>query len=208
MGLDLGSVFDSTASWLCSSRIVNRVISNPIFTALLITALAVVILMGVFHYCMKKAGWKRIARMSIYLLLVVSAVVFVHHYAVLHRMKADSLQQGVRSVFQSITDAQASGVDGGSNYPVLPPSGTTVGAGDVSQPAAYDGGGGDDDEDAPCPCEGAPATVGAAARPPVSSVSAARPSEPVAARADNVKLGDGEITISDVTIPSTRNPVI
>ena len=203
MGLNLASVFDNAASWLCSSRIVNRVISNPIFTALLITALAVVILMGVFHYCVKKAGWKRIARMSIYLLLVVSAVVFVHHYAVMHRMKADSLQQGVRSVFQSITDAHGSGIDGGSNYPVLAPSGApSVGAGDVSQPV-YDGGG-----DAPCPCEGAPDSVDAAARPTVGAAPAARPAPAAAPRADNVELGNGEITIADVTISTTRNPVI
>lgn len=184
MGFDLSHAFDRMGSWLCSSKIVNAVISNPIFTALLITALAVVIIMGVYHYCLRKSGWKRIARLSIYLLLVVSAVVFVHHYAVLNRMKTESIMQNSRDVFQSL-----GAVQGSAEHPVAPPTSAILGGDD-----------GDVAED--CGCTGAPTAVGAASARPNSA-----PPVPTVTRPDNVQLGEDGITISDIQVPSTKSPL-
>lgn len=202
MGFDISHTLDRVASWLCSSSIINAVISNPIFTALLITALAVVVIMGVLHYSVRNSGWKRIARMSIYLLLVVSAVVFVHHYAVLNRTKTETMMQNSRDVFQSLGTVQGRG-----EHPVLPQSAMAVG-GDRDGLDNIAHGSADDDEPAdeiPCPCKGAP-MVGAASLPSVPGHSSSAPAPSVSSRPDNVELGEGGITISDIMVPSTKSP--
>ncbi len=198
MGFDAGHTLDRMASWLCSSSIVNTVIGNPIFTALLITALAVIVIMSVLHYSVRNTGWKRITRMSIYLLLVVSAVIFVHHYAVLNRMKTETMMQNSRDVFQSLGTVQGRG-----EHPVLPQSTTAVGGDRDGLDNTENGSAGDDDSaEAPCPCKGAP-TIGAAALPGASSPA---PAPSVSSRPDNVELGEDGIMISDVMVPSTKSP--
>lgn len=200
MSLDIQHALDGAATWLCSAPIVTRVVSNPIFTALLITALAAVVLMGVYRYCAWKAGWKKAARAAIYLLLVVSAVVFVHHYAVMHKVRSESLQEGVRSVFNSINDA---GVRGGAEHPVDLPF-RAAGPED-----AVSGGGA---PAPPCPCQGA--ALGAAERPalrPDGLRPGPRPDNiRQAAPPANIQLGGAgapAVTIADVMVPSTQTPL-
>lgn len=201
MGFDVSHALDGAASWLCSSRLVSKIISNPIFTALLITALAMVVIMGVYHYCMRQGGWKKTVRMAIYLMMVISAVVFVHHYAVMARARNESLQAGVRSVFKSISDQ---GVSGSGEHPVTPggsegPSTYPAGAnrpviGGAHPSAAATGG--------ECPCKGAPVLGSSpAAFPAQRSVATPVPAD---LRPDNVALGDDDFIISDVVVPSTR----
>jgi hypothetical protein len=194
MGFDINHTLDRISSWLCSSPMVNAIIGNPIFTALLITALAVVVIMGVLHYSVRNAGWKKIARVSIYLLLVVSAVVFVHHYAVLNRMRTESIMQNSRDVFQSLGTVQGRG-----EHPVLPQTMAVGGDRDGLDAAADDG----SVDETPCPCKGAP-TIGAASTGTSGHSSAPLPA--TSSRPDNVELGDGGITISDVMVPSTKSP--
>lgn len=204
MGFDASAALDSAASWLCSSRLVNRVVSNPIFAALLITAMAMVVIMSVFGYCARKAGWRKIARVSIYLLLVVSAVVFVHHYASLHRMRTEVAHQGARDVFNEL----GASVVGRGEHPVL--SHPTRSGGDDGYRQTDDNQDDLDDGDVtggadgkPCPCRGAPAVVGAA-----SSPNQGKPRQPLfpsvrpQSRPDNIDLGDG-LSITDVIVPTT-----
>ncbi len=133
-GLDLGAAFNSAADWVCGSPLVNGVVSNPVYTALLITALVAVVAMGLYGPQVKAAGLKRGIRAAIYVFLLVGAVAFVHHYAVMRLARSHAGAQGVRDVFSGIQQSRESGIGGGT--PVVP-------AGWGAPPAAgYSGGGG------------------------------------------------------------------
>ena len=218
MGFDVGDLLNRAASWLCSSSIVNKVISNPIWTSLLITALAMVVIMSQFHYSLRRAGWKRTTRIALYLLLVISAVVFVHHYASVHRLRGESMQEGVRNTFMSI-----SGAGGDAAYPVSLGDGDGQHRAYPATPRAVGAAQGyEDDEDVPedCPCRGAPlASAVSAGRdeqqgythngPSAYSVPLRAPVARFAAtgRPDNVALGVGDILLSDVQVPHTMTPM-
>jgi hypothetical protein len=111
-GLDLGAAVNGAADWLCSAPIIRSVANNPMFTALLVTALGAIIMMALYHNQMKGAGLKRGARAFVYVFLVVTAVLFVHHYAVTRCARQDAAQKAVRDVFSSIQQSRVSGMPG------------------------------------------------------------------------------------------------
>lgn len=103
MPFEIGEAVNGAAEWLCSSTIVSRVMSNSIFSALLITALAAVVIMGIYYQTsVKDGGWKCGIRVALYSLIVISAVVFVHHYALSRAIRDESRLTGIRERFSSI----------------------------------------------------------------------------------------------------------
>src|SRR5208337_5070627 len=82
MPFDVGGAVNAAADWLCGSALVKGIVNNPIFTALLLTAIAIVIILGMYYREFRSGGKKKMIRMTIYLLFAVAIVVFVHHYAV------------------------------------------------------------------------------------------------------------------------------
>lgn len=117
-GFNLGNAVNSAADWTCSAPIIRSVVSNPVFTALLITALAAIVVMSIYHYQIKRAGAKRGVRALLYVFLVVTAVTFVHHYAVMRIARDTTEQKSIRAVFSEIAQSQASGA--GNSVPVYP----------------------------------------------------------------------------------------
>ena len=101
-GFNLGGAVNSAADWACIAPVIRSVVSNPVFTALLITALATIVVMALYHQQIKHAGTRRAARAVLYVFLIVTAVVFVHHYAVVRIARDTSQHKGVRDVFSSI----------------------------------------------------------------------------------------------------------
>lgn len=176
-GFNLGNAVNGAADWLCSAPIIRSVVSNPVFTALLITALAAIVVMSIYHYQIKRAGSKRGVRALLYVFLIVTAVIFVHHYAVMRIARETSQQKGVRDVFSSIQQSQTFGTPG--IVPVYP-------MGYESQRAGGVLGGAVADATADCGCPDA-RTGGV--------------------RADNVaEAGDGLLVIEDVVLPATTSP--
>ena len=180
-GFNLGNAVNSAADWLCGAPIVRSVVSNPVFTALLITALAAIVVMSTYHYQIKRAGSKRGVRALLYVFLIVTAVIFVHHYAVMRIARETSQQKGVRDVFSSIQQSQTFGAPG--IVPVYPlgyegqRSGGVLGGAEADATA---------DATADCGCPDARTGI----------------------RADNVAdAGDGLLIIEDVVVPSTTSPV-
>ena len=117
-GFNLGNAVNGAADWACSAPIIRSVVSNPVFTALLITALAAIVVMSIYHYQIKRAGAKRGIRALLYVFLVVTAVTFVHHYAVMRIARDTTEQKGIRAVFSEIAQSQASGAV--NSVPVYP----------------------------------------------------------------------------------------
>jgi hypothetical protein len=179
-GFDIGGAINASADWACNAPIIRTVVSNPVFTALLITALVVIVIMGLYSYRVKAAGTKRGIRAILYIFMLVMAVMFVHHYAVMKIARDSEASRSVRDVFSSIDQSRANAAYGGV-APVYP--GVWAPA---AQPATT--GGGD------CGCPEAPAEASAAAS---GATSAAR--QP-SSRPDNVEF-EGGIVIEDVTVP-------
>ena len=117
-GFNLGNAVNNAADWACSAPIIRSVVSNPVFTALLITALAAIVVMALYHYPIKRAGVKRGVRALLYVFLIVTAVTFVHHYAVMRIARETTQQKGVRDVFSSIQQSRDVGAPG--TVPVYP----------------------------------------------------------------------------------------
>lgn len=180
MGFDLGATVNAAADWLCSAPIVRSVINNPIFTALLITALAAIIVLALYNHQLKGSGFKRGARAFIYVFLVGTAVLFVHHYAVVRCARRDAAQKGVRDVFSGIRQSRESGVPGISVMPSAEDAGGLLYGVPVVPPAA-----------AP------PTGVAPATRAP--TVTGGQP--PI--RPNNIAL-DAGLVIEDVVVPGAR----
>jgi Mn2+/Fe2+ NRAMP family transporter len=120
MPFDVGGAVNAAADWLCGSALVKGIVNNPIFTALLLTAIAIVIILGMYYREFRSGGKKKMVRMTIYLLFAVAIVVFVHHYAVERCIRTEAAQKGVRDVFQGIAQSRQ----------INPTSVTIMGAGE------------------------------------------------------------------------------
>jgi hypothetical protein len=80
--------------------------SNSIFAAMLLTAIAVVIILGMYYDELRGGGRKKMTRMVIYLFVGMLVVVFIHHYAMTTAISGDMAQKGVRDVFQGVAQSQ------------------------------------------------------------------------------------------------------
>ena len=135
-GFDLGGAVNASADWVCGAPIVRSIVSNPVFTALLLTALAAIVVLAIYHYEIRAAGAKRACRALLYVFLIVTAVVFVHHYAMVRILQETSQQSGIRDVFNSIESSRRQGVGykGGSLEGPLagaPPADSPAGDGNL-----------------------------------------------------------------------------
>ncbi len=118
MGLDIGNAVNRVADWVCETPIIRGVVNNPVFTALLIVAIIVVIAMALYSRDIKRNGVKRALRFAVYCFLAVLTVTFIHHYAVKRDAQKSVSQKGIQDVFSSIEANRATG--GHGVIPVLP----------------------------------------------------------------------------------------
>ena len=121
-GFSLGGAINSTADWVCTAPIVHGIVNNPIFTALLITALVAVIILSLYQSEIKNAGNKLGVRALFYIFLMSTAIIFVHHYAMTKKITDSVRQDGVRKLHSSIKES-ASATTGFT--PIIVPGMTT-----------------------------------------------------------------------------------
>lgn len=189
MPFAVGETINGATKWICSSALVNKIVSNSVFAALIITAIILVIVMGLYYRTsVQKGGWHRRARAMVYALIVVSAVVFVHHYALRRMLFEEASQKGVRNVFRSIHEEQAMGGD--SYY-------SAVGSGYAEETSLY----------APGSHAYAEAQKGVPIPLPhgVEGGTGAESASPGRGRADNISAVDG-FSIDDVAVPAAVVP--
>lgn len=116
MTFEIGSAFNGGAEWLCGSSAVYGIVKNPVFTALLITALALVVIYSTYKSELKGTGWRRGVKTAFWLAILVSGAVFVHYYALEHALQTSHVSQGVRTVVDSIHHSATTG----GGYAVYP----------------------------------------------------------------------------------------
>ena len=102
MSFEIGKTFNGGAEWLCGSSLVYGTLRNPVVTALLITALALIIIYVMYKEDLKGTGWRRGVKTGFWVAIGVSALVFVHYYALERSMRKGNASQGVRDVMASI----------------------------------------------------------------------------------------------------------
>jgi hypothetical protein len=112
-----GQSFNATIDRLCNASLIRGIASNAIYTTLLITALTLILLLALAGPCVKGYGWKKFARMGVFLTLLVGAVMFLHRCALLRRERAEAAHRGVQSVFYALDAAQQTAP---TSFPVLP----------------------------------------------------------------------------------------
>ena len=102
MPFEVGKSFNSGAEWLCGAPLVYGTLRNPVATALLITALALIIVYVVYREDLRGTGWRLGAKSAVWLTFGVSALVFVHYHALGRSLSQGNASQGVRDVVNSI----------------------------------------------------------------------------------------------------------
>lgn len=115
---DLGGVVNNISGWLYAAPVVKNVINNPIFTALLLTAIVAIIGISIYRAQIKEAGNTKALRAVLYIFLSAMAILFVHHYAVVRTYNDLNQKTGIRDVFSSIQQSIA--VGGQDNIPIFP----------------------------------------------------------------------------------------
>jgi hypothetical protein len=204
MGFDLSGAINGAAEWFCCAPVVRSVVNNPIFTALLITALAFIIIMALYHYPIKRAGVRRGLRAGLYVFLAVAAIIFVHHYAVMRSAQQAAAQKGIRDVFAGVEQSRTSA----AGTPVIPSyAGSWAERAPVVSPtlpvpapAA---------QPRPLPEQQTPGAVGGCCSPEGPGMPYARPpllGRTAGGRPDNVAL-DPDLVIRDAIIPSAAGPL-
>jgi hypothetical protein len=128
-GFSLGGAVNGFADWVCSAPLIHGVISNPVFTSLLITALAAVVVLSLYGKPVRHGDNKRGCRALLYVFLLVTTVIFVHHYAVMRAARDMDHTAGVRAVYAGIEASRA--INGGGTMPVYLSAGP--GRGDVGR---------------------------------------------------------------------------
>lgn len=109
MPFEIGKTINRGAEWLCDSSLIFGTLSNPVCTALLITALALIIIYVIYKESLKGTGWRRGVKAGIWVAIGVSALVFIHYYALERHLRKSHASQGVRDVMASIHHSAATG---------------------------------------------------------------------------------------------------
>ena len=107
MGLDLGTAVNSGTDWLGRAPAVRLLVGTPLATAAFLTALALVIFVGL-REAPRAEGKKKTARAALYFFLAAFAVQLLHHALVTRAAATSSAQEGLRSVVTSVQESQGS----------------------------------------------------------------------------------------------------
>jgi hypothetical protein len=117
-GFSLGESVNSAADWVSRAPIIHTIVNNPIYTALLITALCAIVALALYSDALRNGGAKLAMRAALYFGLLVTAVMFVHHYAVTKSARETSQQKGIRDVFAGIQHSRESTTGGAGQAPM------------------------------------------------------------------------------------------
>lgn len=118
MSFDVGDSFNQLADAVCSAPVIGSVLSSPIWAALLLTALAAVIMLAVYHGSVARTlrgpDASRAVRAFIYVFGAIAIVTALHYHATVASVGTTATRVGFRDVVGAAEAARAAG----SEYPV------------------------------------------------------------------------------------------
>lgn len=101
MVFDVGSAINSTADKLISLPLINRIANNPIYTALLITFITVLIVMFVFRDVESEDSLLSLClRSGFYMFLFVFGAVLIHNRVLIKELTATTTSAEIDGVFK------------------------------------------------------------------------------------------------------------
>jgi hypothetical protein len=109
MAFELGKTINGGAEWVCSSSLVFKTLRNPVFVALLVTALTLIIITVMNKEEMEGLDWRRKLKTCVWVTIGVSALTFVHYYALESHLRRGNSSQDRRDVMASINNSAALG---------------------------------------------------------------------------------------------------
>jgi hypothetical protein len=93
------SNFFNDSSWIKNTPFI-RYIKNPIYTAILITVLVMIIIFAI--YDLKGTGAKLGIRLFIYVSVFVSVILAIHRKAIINNTEEESKSTEIRQLFKSV----------------------------------------------------------------------------------------------------------
>ena len=107
---EVGDVINSVSDWITKSPFLDSVISNPFTVSLLFTAIAVVVIMAVFHI---KPAAATLVRTSIYLYVITLLVMCLHQKSITRAVFSESRSSEVQAVVGGVIASQRGGQSDG-----------------------------------------------------------------------------------------------
>ena len=100
---------NSNVEWCCSIPVIGPIINNPIFTALLLTILVLIVIMVV--YKVQEQGGSKLFKCAFYIFILVTAITFLHHYAIMKIAKNNFAKNEVKNIFSGIKQSKENSYD-------------------------------------------------------------------------------------------------
>ena len=102
MPLDIGAAVNSAITWVGKSPVIKCAVGNPFMAALVITAMAAVVIMGVYHYKIGGDNYKLACRAGFYMYIAVLCVLYLHHTVLMHNIQESSGKSQVQQVYNDL----------------------------------------------------------------------------------------------------------
>ena len=100
MGFELERSLRDGAACVSTWPFIGSTLRNPVYTSLLITALAMVIIF--LQFGMKGVSGRQMLRAGFYAFIGTSLLVYLHYYALAGALRQSDQQSGIRDVMGSI----------------------------------------------------------------------------------------------------------
>jgi phosphomevalonate kinase len=95
---------NSSADWCCKIPVIGPIVNNPIFTALLITAIVLIVIMAI--YKIQDQGGQKMFKCAFYIFILITAITFIHHYAIMKTAKNNFATNEVKNIFSGIKQSK------------------------------------------------------------------------------------------------------
>lgn len=117
MPFEFGQTFGRFAKYTCGEGVLYQLTSNPIYLALLLTALVMITIIALIGEPTDGILEKKdFIKLGIYILVVTCIIISVHHYTYLKALNEYQSKNGVSKIYNTINDLSTS--SNMNNFPI------------------------------------------------------------------------------------------
>ena len=105
MTINAADFSNSAFGWVCDSVLLNGIINNSIYTAIVIVIIVFIIFYIAYHgESVKKGGAHKCVKVFIYMLISIGGITAIHHYAHTNCIRDQFKTTNIDHVFSEIYD--------------------------------------------------------------------------------------------------------